>query len=118
MKDLIRILTTALVKPAHFMRVPVSRSDGPFIKGIVFNLRNARRFFSSSSQISRLLHRPSLLLNLFVDAIALAVRGAESEAHCKSAQLQKTPKSGYPSCELLVLSACETEFRIEHGILN
>ena len=117
MKDLIRILTIALVKPAHFMRVPVSRSDGPFIKGIVFNLRNARRSFFSS-QISRLLHRPSLLLNLFVDAIALAVRGAESEAHCKSAQLQKTPKSGYPSCELLILSACETDFRIEHGSLN
>ena len=83
-----------------------------------FQFAECEAFLFSSSQISRLLHRPSLLLNLFVDAIALAVRGAESEAHCKSAQLEKTPKSGYPSCELLVLSACETEFRIEHGSLN
>ena len=51
--------------------------------------------------ISRLLHRPFLLSNLFVDAIALAVRGAESEAHCKSAQLQKTPKSVTPVANYL-----------------
>ena len=40
--------------------------------------------------ISRLLHRPFLLFNLFVDAIALAVRAAGSAVHCKSAQLPKT----------------------------
>ena len=66
-----------------------------------FQFAECEAFLFSSSQISRLLHRPSLLLNLFVDAIALAVRGAESEAHCKFAQLQRTPKSVTPVANYL-----------------